>query len=120
MPIDVSPNMSASTRRRRMPSATRRARFAPSVEIAAWLDSWSSGYAMRPVEHHSSRRSMNAPSEVQSAALVHARDTPRRPTLSRQAAVLSSPTSPGHWPEKFEASSSGLSLPTTPSVVCGP
>ena len=43
-----------------------------------------------------------------------------RPRLSRQAPVLSSPTSPGHWPEKLLASSSGLSLPTTPSVGVRP
>ena len=44
----------------------------------------------------------------------------RRLSISRQAPVLSRPTRPGQRPEKFEARSSGLSLPTTPSVVCGP
>ena len=39
----------------------------------------------------------------------------RRPTLSREAPVFSRPTRPGQVPEKLVASSSGLSLPTTPS-----
>ena len=36
-----------------------------------------------------------------------------------RAPVFSRATSPGHVPEKFDASSSGLSVPTTPSLVCG-
>ena len=40
--------------------------------------------------------------------------------LSKQAPVLRRPTRPGQRPEKLEASRSGLSLPTTPSVVWGP
>ena len=74
---------------------------------------------MRPVLHHSPKRAMNASSAVQSSASLHTREN-LRPRLSRQAPVLSRPTSPGHCPEKLLASSNGLSLPTTPSVVCGP
>jgi len=62
---------------------------------------------------------MKASSRLQSLASVQMR-LARRPTLSRQAAVFSRPTSPGQVPEKLLASSSGESLPTTPSVVCGP
>ena len=62
---------------------------------------------------------MKASSAVQSAASVQTREN-GRPRLSRHAPVLSIPTRPGHWPEKLLASSSGLSFPTTPSVVCGP
>jgi hypothetical protein len=62
---------------------------------------------------------MNVASVVQSSASVQAREKGLF-RLSRQAPVFSSPTSPGHLPEKLLARSSGLSLPTTPSVVCGP
>ena len=62
---------------------------------------------------------MNASSRVQSSASVQTRENGRF-TLSRQAPVLSRPTRPGQVPEKLLARSSGLSLPTTPSVVCGP
>jgi len=61
---------------------------------------------------------MNCGSAVQSFAAVQIRDAVR-PTLSSEAPVLSKATSPGQVPEKFEAISSGLSLPTTPSTVCG-
>ena len=62
---------------------------------------------------------MNSSSALKSGASVQTREK-RRPSISRQAPVLSSPTSPGHCPEKLLASKSGLSLPITPSVVCGP
>ncbi len=71
-----------------------------------------------PDVHHSSRRSMKPASAVQSGASVQAREA-TRPTLSSEAPVFSSATSPGQVPEKFDASRSGLSLPTTPSTVCG-
>ena len=61
---------------------------------------------------------MNRASAVQSGASVQTREVDL-PTLSSEAPVLSKATSPGHVPEKFEAMSSGLSLPTTPSTVCG-
>ena len=61
---------------------------------------------------------MNALSAVQSGASVQMRDA-GRPTLSSEAPGIESATSPGHVPEKLEASKSGLSLPTTPSTVCG-
>ena len=59
---------------------------------------------------------MKRVSAVQSAASVQIRDA-ARPTLSSEAPVFKSATSPGQVPEKFEASSSGLSFPTTPSTV---
>jgi hypothetical protein len=62
---------------------------------------------------------MNAGSAVQSGASVHTRENGRR-SISRHAPVLSSPTRPGHRPEKLLASSSGFSFPATPVVVCGP
>ena len=61
---------------------------------------------------------MNRASAVQSSASVQALEV-ARPTLSRLAPVFRSATSPGQVPEKFDASRSGLSLPTTPSTVCG-
>ena len=61
---------------------------------------------------------MKRASAVQSGASVQTREA-GRPTLSSDAPVLSRATSPGQVPEKFDARSSGLSLPTTPSTVCG-
>ncbi len=71
---------------------------------------------MRPEEHHSSSLSMKRVSAVQSGASDQMREA-WRPTLSSEAPVLSKATSPGQVPEKFDASKSGLSLPTTPSTV---
>ena len=59
---------------------------------------------------------MNAASAAQSGASVQMRDV-ARPTLSSDAPVFRSATRPGQVPEKFEAKSKGLSLPTTPSTV---
>ena len=61
---------------------------------------------------------MNVASFVQFGAAVQMRLN-RRLRLSRQAPVFSRATRPGQVPEKLLASSSGLSLPTTPSQVCG-
>ena len=61
---------------------------------------------------------MNGASAVQSGASVQTREA-ARPTLSSEAPVFRRATRPGQVPEKFEARSSGLSLPTTPSTVCG-
>ena len=61
---------------------------------------------------------MKRASAVQSAESDQMREA-GRPTLSSEAPVLSSATRPGQVPEKFEARRSGLSLPTTPSTVCG-
>ncbi len=119
MPIDVSPSMSKRARRRRIPPATAEASFTADGETDAEYETSSSAYPIRPVVHHSSSRAMNASSFVQSSASVQTREH-FRPTLSRQAPVFSRPTKPGHWPEKLLASSNGLSLPTTPSVVWGP
>ena len=59
---------------------------------------------------------MKTGSSVQSGASVQTRDD-ARPTDSSDAPVFSSATSPGQVPEKLDARSSGLSLPTTPSTV---
>ena len=59
---------------------------------------------------------MNVASAAQSVASVQMREA-ARPTLSSEAPVFRRATSPGQVPEKFDASRSGLSLPTTPSTV---
>ncbi len=59
---------------------------------------------------------MKRASAVQSGASVQARDA-ARPTLSSEAPVFKRATRPGQVPEKFDASRSGLSFPTTPSTV---
>ena len=61
---------------------------------------------------------MKPASAVQSGASVQTREA-SRPTLSSEAPVFEQRHQAGQVPEKFDASSSGLSLPTTPSTVCG-
>src|ERR1035438_9143148 len=118
MPMEVSPSIRIKTRRLRICSAT------PFAMAAAFLETRASKvislfeYEILPVSHHLANRSMNVLSEGQSFESVQIREK-GRPRLSRDAPVLSSPTSPGHCPEKLLANSSGESLPTTPSVVCG-
>ena len=79
----------------------------------------SSGYAMRPVSAHSVE-AIHEDRVGRPVRRVGPRAGCARPTDSRHAPVFSSPTRPGHRPLKLLASSSGLSLPTTPSRVCGP